>query len=105
MGTVMAGFDGRRGYIYHLAVHPQYQGQGYGKALLEKAITELENLGAQKIHLTVFNDNHRAIEFYRRQGWKERDEIKMMSWETTQTAGLHWEALQEAKVEWRNAEL
>ncbi|MGI6488836.1 MAG: GNAT family N-acetyltransferase [Syntrophothermaceae bacterium] len=86
-GTVMAGFDGRRGYIYHLAVHPQYQGQGYGQALLEKVITELENLGAQKIHLFVFSHNHQAIEFYRRLGWRERNDIQVMSWETSQTTG------------------
>jgi len=36
IGTVMGGFDGRRGYIYHLAVHPDHRGRGYGKALLNR---------------------------------------------------------------------
>ena len=47
------GFDGRRGYIYHLAVHPSTR-SGLWKGFLEKAITELENQGPE-IHLTVFN--------------------------------------------------
>lgn len=81
IGTVLGGFDGRRGYIYHLAVHPGYQGKGYGKVLLNQVIDELKSLGALKIHLFVFDDNQTAIGFYYHQGWELRQDIKVFSWD------------------------
>jgi len=83
VGTVLGGFDGRRGYIYHLAVHPDYQGKGYGKVLLDQVISELKSRGALKIHLFVFNDNQPATEFYHHQGWELRQDIQVFSWDAT----------------------
>jgi ribosomal protein S18 acetylase RimI-like enzyme len=81
VGTVMGGFDGRRGYLYHLAVHPDCRRKGYGQALLARVLDELKCLGAQKIHLFVFDDNQTAINFYRRAGWNQRRDIQVMSWD------------------------
>jgi ribosomal protein S18 acetylase RimI-like enzyme len=83
IGTVLGGFDGRRGYIYHLAVHPDYQGRGYGRMLLKQVINELKSLGALKIHLFVFRDNQPATKFYHHQGWELRHDIQVFSWDTT----------------------
>lgn len=83
IGTVLGGFDGRRGYVYHLAVHPEYQGKGYGKMLLNQVIIELQSLGALKIHLFVFNDNQPATEFYHHLGWELRRDIQVFSRDTT----------------------
>lgn len=83
VATVLGGFDGRRGYIYHLAVHPDYQGKGYGKVLLNQVISELKSLGALKIHLFVFNDNQLAAGFYNHQGWELRQDIQVFSWDAT----------------------
>ena len=83
IGTVIGGFDGRRGYIYHLAVHPDYQGKGYGQVLLNQVISELKSLGALKIHLFVFNDNQPATGFYHHQGWELRHDIQVFSWDAT----------------------
>lgn len=80
IGTVMGSFDGRRGYLYHLAVHPDFRGRGYGRALLNQVISELRSLGAQKIHLFAYNDNQTAAAFYRRQGWEARKDIQVFSW-------------------------
>lgn len=82
VGTVLGGFDGRRGYIYHLAVHQEYQGRGFGKLLLNSVLFELRELGAQKIHLFSFNDNKAAAEFYQQQGWQLRQDIQVFSWDT-----------------------
>ncbi|MDD2555563.1 MAG: GNAT family N-acetyltransferase [Syntrophaceticus sp.] len=84
MGTVLGGFDGRRGYIYHLAVHPDYQGRGYGKMLLSRVSCQLKDLGAPKIHLFAFGDNHTAEGFYLCQGWEKRRDIQVFSWDTNE---------------------
>ena len=81
IGTVLGGFDGRRGYIYHLAVAPDYRGKGYGKALLKRVLQELEALGADKVHLFALCDNQAAAEFYLSQGWKLRRDIQVFSWD------------------------
>lgn len=80
IGTVLGGFDGRRGYLYHLAVHPDHQGRGYGKKLLAQVTQELKLLGAPKIHLFSFEGNPKAAEFYEKQGWERRRDIKVFSW-------------------------
>ncbi|HHV34350.1 MAG TPA: GNAT family N-acetyltransferase [Syntrophomonadaceae bacterium] len=87
IGTVLGGFDGRRGYIYHLAVHPDYRGRGYGKALLDRVCRELNALGAPKIHLFAFNDNQAAATFYPSQGWEERRDIRVYSWDANRSRG------------------
>ncbi|MDD2586539.1 MAG: GNAT family N-acetyltransferase [Syntrophomonadaceae bacterium] len=81
IGTVLGGFDGRRGYIYHLAVHPDYRGRGYGEKLFNHVIQELKRLGALKIHLFVYGDNHTAISFYQSQKWELRRDIQVFSWD------------------------
>lgn len=81
IGTVLAGYDGRRGYIYHLAVHPQFQQKGYGKWLLNQVLSELKALGAKKIHLFVYRNNEKAISFYLHNKWKLRGDIQVLSWD------------------------
>ena len=80
VGTVLGGFDGRRGYIYHLAVHPDHRQKGFGKLLLKNVLIELGKAGATKVHLFVFNGNDVALQFYLSQGWELRGDIQMFSW-------------------------
>lgn len=79
VSTVLGGFDGRRGYIYHLAVHPDYQRRGWGSKMLQEVIMRLEELKAEKIHLFVFEDNQGAKAFYERQAWIRRHDIQVYS--------------------------
>lgn len=69
IGSVMAGYDGHRGWINYLAVHPQQQGAGSGSLLMERAEQHLEQAGCPKINLQVRTDNSVAIEFYARLGF------------------------------------
>lgn len=77
IGTVMGGWDGRRGWIYHLAVSPAHQKRGTGRLLVEEVERRLRDYGALKINLTLESRNQDAIAFYRRMGYKVDDLIVM----------------------------
>ena len=78
VGSVMAGSDGRRGYIYHLAVDESLQGKGTGGKLMDAAENALKDAGIEKAHLFIYTDNP-AIEFYEKTGWHRRSDIAVMS--------------------------
>lgn len=69
IGVVLGTFNGRRGWIYHLAVDPKYQHKGYGSQLLKRVEKELKNMGAHKINLGVFHTNFKMIPFYEKNGY------------------------------------
>ncbi len=74
VGTIIGGFDGRRGMIYHLAVRRELRGQGVGAMLLEEIENRLRAKGCLKCLLHVFADNQEAVQFYRNRGWREQTE-------------------------------
>ncbi len=69
VATVMAGYDGHRGWLYYLAVDPTRQGAGLGTALVRAAESRLLALGCPKVNLQVRDDNAGAIAFYRKLGY------------------------------------
>lgn len=71
----MVGTDGRRGYIYHTAVHPDYRKQGIAKALVNTALSAVEHLGINKVALVVFNRNKGGNEFWEKMGFTTRGDI------------------------------
>ena len=75
IGTIMAGNDGRRGYIYHTAVHPNYRGRGIGSALVQVAIQALERLGIGKAALVVLETNADGNVFWEKQGFTVRTDL------------------------------
>lgn len=77
IGTVMAGYDGHRGWIYSLAVSPDYRGRGIGSALLKHAEEKIIRLGCVKINLQVLEANDRAVQFYLGNGYTEEKRISM----------------------------
>lgn len=77
VGTVMAGFDGHRGWIYYLAVHPESQGHGIGKALMEEAERLLAERGCPKINLQIRTGNHDVLSFYRHLGYRTDDVVSV----------------------------
>jgi ribosomal protein S18 acetylase RimI-like enzyme len=79
VGTVMCGFDGRRGYIYHLAVANTIRRNGIGTALMKVAISKLKQAGADKIHLMLMVENECARIFYDKLGFENRKDITIMS--------------------------
>ena len=75
IGTIMAGNDGRRVYIYHTAVHPNYRGRGIGSALVQAAIQVLERLGIGKAALVVLETNADGNVFWEKQGFTVRTDL------------------------------
>ena len=74
VGSVMAGYDGHRGWINYLAVHPSRQGHGLGRALMSAAEERLRAAGCPKINLQVRAENEAARAFYEAVGY-ERQEL------------------------------
>jgi len=79
VGAVLAGHDGRRGFLHHLAVKPAYRRQGIGRALTERCLAALRAEGIEKTHLFVYAENHAGRQFWRSLGWYERPELVIMS--------------------------
>ena len=78
VGSCMAGYDGHRGWIYFLAVHPDSQRRGYAARLVAHAEARLRELGCPKIDLMVRDSNAAVIEFYRAIGY-QRDPVVVLS--------------------------
>jgi ribosomal protein S18 acetylase RimI-like enzyme len=66
----MGGYDGHRGWIYYLAVAPDRQGEGLGRALVEAVEARLLALGCPKVQLMVRPDNTAVLGFYERLGYE-----------------------------------
>ena len=75
VGVIMAGNDGRRGYIYHTAVLPEFRGKRVGKALVESAMTALEKEGITKVALVVFEKNQNGNGFWEKIGFTVRNDL------------------------------
>jgi len=72
VGSVMAGYDGHRGWINYLAVHPTLRGRGHGRALMDAAEERLAARGCAKINLQVRDGNEAACAFYRAVGYERQ---------------------------------
>ncbi len=77
VATVMAGYEGHRGWINYLAVAPHLQKTGYGRQIMEHAEGLLRELGCPKINLQVRSTNKEVIEFYQRIGFSFDDVLSM----------------------------
>lgn len=75
IAAILTGNDGRRGYIYHTAVSPDYQKQGIGTQLVSKAINALKQIGINKVALVVFDNNIDGNTFWEKQGFTKRTDL------------------------------
>ena len=76
-GSVMAGYDGHRGWINYLATDPSMRHQGVGRMLVAEAEALLARRGCPKINLQIRSTNAQVAEFYRRIGYVDDDVISM----------------------------
>jgi len=75
IGVIMAGHDGRRGYIYHTAVLPAHRNRGVAQSLVEHAMAALEREGISKVALVAFRENDLGSGFWERIGFTCRDDL------------------------------
>jgi len=71
IGTVIGGFDGRRGIMYHLAVAPEYRNKGIASALVNELEKRLKEKGCLRMYLLVYPENQTAIDFYQKRSYKK----------------------------------
>lgn len=76
-GTVLAGYDGHRGWIYSLAVDPHRQRQGIGRLLLRHAERALAHIGCIKVNLQIMSANESVVAFYESLGYSVEPRISM----------------------------
>lgn len=73
VGSVLGGFDGRRGIVYHLAVAESYRNQGIATALMQILEQRLQKKGCIRCYLLVTKDNEKAMTFYEQRGWERME--------------------------------
>lgn len=77
VGAVMGGYDGHRGWIYSVAVRPEFRRQGIGRALLTEMERALVRRGCLKINLQVRTSNRDVIAFYEKLGFVVEEIVSM----------------------------
>lgn len=75
VGVIMSGNDGRRGFIYHTAVAPDYRHRGFATQLVNAAMSALKRIGITKVALVVFERNTNRNLFWETQGFTVRNDI------------------------------
>ena len=78
VGSVIGGWDGRRGWIYHLAVSPNYQRKGIGAGLVQELENRLLAKGAKMINAQVHKLNTKSATFFKAMGYDERSHLIMI---------------------------
>jgi len=77
VACAMAGYDGHRGSVFYLAVHPEFQGKGFGELLMNHIEAELTKIGCPKLNIVVRNTNEPVLKFYNRLSYKTDDVVSI----------------------------
>lgn len=75
VGVIIAGEDGRRGYLYHTAVHQDYRYKSIGKELVNNVLDEMKQLNISKVGLFIFQNNHIGNGFWENMGFNVRKNL------------------------------
>lgn len=79
VGAVFCGHDGRRGYLYHLAVAANFRRQGIAEALVQRCLASLAALQIPRCSIHIYANNELGQAFWRRTGWRERTDLKVFA--------------------------
>lgn len=78
IGAVLCGHDGRRGFLHHLAVDPEYRHRGIGRQMVLTCLDALRSQGIQKCNIWVYTGNAEGQKFWRAIGFGVREDLRMM---------------------------
>lgn len=87
-GAILCGHDGRRGYIYHTVVLPEYRNRGIATSLIEKAVEALREEGITRVCLNVMETNEQGKRFWTGRGWEKKDFLGFYSKSVTEKENL-----------------
>ena len=79
IGAVMCGHDGRRGYLYHLAVDPNWSRQGIGQEIVARCLKSLQQAGICRCTIFVIRNNDKGKAFWLKNGWFIREDLEPMA--------------------------
>ena len=88
VGAILSGHDGRRGYIYHTVVLPEYRGQGIGSSLVEAVVAALQRESITRVCLNVMAANEQGKRFWTGRGWERKDFLEFYSKSITDKENL-----------------
>lgn len=88
VGAILCGNDGRRGYIYHTVVLPEYRGHGIASALIDAAVHALKEEGITRVCLNVMESNEQGKAFWVKRGWEKKDFLGFYSKSITDKENL-----------------
>lgn len=88
VGAILSGHDGRRGYIYHTVVLPEYRRRGIASALVEAAVEALQKEGITRVCLNVIETNEAGKAFWLKKGWEKKDFLGFYSKSITERENL-----------------
>lgn len=78
IGAVLCGHDGRRGYLHHLAVIPEYRKRGLGRQLIATCLALLREIGISKCNIFLYANNELGERFWTNCGWSKRYDLQVM---------------------------
>ena len=78
LGVVIGAWDGRRGWINHLAVGPNHQRKGFGTALIRELEKRLKGKGAKKVNAQIYQWNKKSVEFFKALGYEVHSDLVMI---------------------------
>jgi len=78
VGAVLCGHDGRRGYLHHLAVLPEYRNRGIGTRLVDACLEALGSQGIERCNIFIFSDNESGRAFWTKTGWSRSPDVDVM---------------------------
>ncbi|QDU94751.1 GNAT family N-acetyltransferase [Lignipirellula cremea] len=81
VGAMLCGHDGRRGYLYHLAVAAEYRSQGIASAMIDRAVDRLQKCGVRRVSIHLYAANRPGAAFWQRLGWRERTDLRVYAWD------------------------
>jgi ribosomal protein S18 acetylase RimI-like enzyme len=77
VATVMAGFDGHRGWVNYLAVAEKHRNRGLGRTLMQRVETDLERMGCPKLNVQIRSSNAGVVAFYEKLGYAQDQTLSL----------------------------